>query len=231
MRYDIETNHRPGWGRLSGTQRLMLHGVGILVAVTFLAGVVGGWSERAIASDDAAAEAGTASVFSQWHFLRQSLDSATGELELAHLKLERAEAILAYSGRYHIPADLAMEIYDAAVATGLDPELGFRLARVESNFNPRARSTADAFGLVQVRLQTARYYKPDVTQEDLYDPATNLRIGFSYLRHLIERYGDLRLALLAYNRGPTRVANLMDEGLDPRNGYATSVMKGYDVGM
>jgi hypothetical protein len=47
----------------------------------------------------------------------------------------------------------------------------------------------------------------------------------------MDRYGDLQLALLAYNRGPKRVADLMSEGMDPRNGYASSVMDGYSAGM
>jgi soluble lytic murein transglycosylase-like protein len=43
-------------------------------------------------------------------------------------------------------------------------------------------------------------------------------------------YGDVKLALLAYNRGPTRVKELMDAGRNPGNGYASKVMEGYAVG-
>src|SRR5439155_435718 len=48
----------------------------------------------------------------------------------------------------------------------------------------------------------------------------------------LERYegnpdAKLRLALLAYNRGPGRVQELLDAGKDPQNGYATALMKGY----
>jgi soluble lytic murein transglycosylase-like protein len=66
-----------------------------------------------------------------------------------------------------------------------------------------------------------------LTVQQLYDRDTNLRLGFRYLRDLLDRYGaNLRLALLAYNRGPGRVEELLGAGKDPQNGYATRVMKG-----
>lgn len=218
------------WRRLSATQRLMLRGFAVLSTVILMAGAAGGWSQRAVAADDQTMD-GSSGVWSQWRYLREALDSTSGELELARLRLERAEALVTYSSRYQIPADLAGTIYDEAIAAGLDPELGFRLVRVESRFDPRATSPVGAVGLVQVRLGTARWYYPDLTLEQLYEPSTNLQIGFRYLRHLIDRYGELQLALLAYNRGPQRVADLMSEGQDPRNGYASSVMDGYGAGM
>lgn len=209
----------------------MLRGLAVLGVVILMAGVAGGWSQRAVAADDQAMTAGSSGLWSQWRYLREALDSTSGELELARLRLERAEALVTFSSRYQIPADLAGTIYDEAVAAGLDPELGFRLVRVESRFDTRATSPVGAVGLVQVRLGTARWYFPELTLEQLYEPSTNLQIGFRYLRHLIDRYGELPLALLAYNRGPQRVADLMSEGQDPRNGYASSVMKGYSAGM
>ncbi len=98
----------------------------------------------------------------------------------------------------------------------------------ESRFNPRAISSAGAFGLAQVMPKTARIFDPDLAAEDLFDSEINLRIGFRYLRAMMDKYGgDLSLALLAYNRGPTRLQTLIDGGLDPRNGYASSVLQGY----
>ncbi len=100
---------------------------------------------------------------------------------------------------------------------------------MESAFTVKARSSAGALGLAQVQLPTARFYRPAITAEELFDPGTNLTIGFRYLHDLLQIYGDVKLALLAYNRGPTRLKQLMDRGQDPRNGYATSVMQGYQV--
>jgi hypothetical protein len=94
----------------------MVRGFAVLVAVVFVAGAVGGWSKRAIAADQWTGSAGSSGVWSQWRYLREALDSASGELELARIRLERAEAVVTYSGRYQIPADLAGTIYDEAVA-------------------------------------------------------------------------------------------------------------------
>ena len=100
--------------------------------------------------------------------------------------------------------------------------------RVESVFDPTALSPVGAVGLTQLMLGTARVYEADVTREDLMIPEVNLRIGLRYLRELIREYkGDLRLALLTYNRGPVAVQNALSMGLDPANGYELIVMRGY----
>jgi len=99
---------------------------------------------------------------------------------------------------------------------------------VESEFNPHAVSSVGAVGLTQLMPATARWFDHTITREKLYDPRTNLRLGFRYLRSLIDQYhGDLRLALLVYNRGPEAVETLRSLGVDPRNGYDEMVMKGY----
>ena len=156
------------------------------------------------------------------------MDAAKGELALAHAQLDRATAIMDYSARFKVNAEIAGSIYDVALAEGIEPELGFRLVRVESEFNPRAVSSVGAVGLTQLMPATARYFDKNVTRDQLLEPRTNLRIGFHYLRSLINEYdGDVRLALLVYNRGPVAVETLRSLGVDPGNGYANLVMKGY----
>lgn len=151
-----------------------------------------------------------------------------GELDVALARLQRADAIMLFSSRYRITADLAADIHDIAVAEGLEPELGFRVVRAESEFHERATSPVGAVGLTQVMPSTARYLKPGITTEELYDRTTNLRIGFRYLRGLIRDYnGDVKLALLAYNRGPVTVNNARAAGIDPANGYERVVLRGY----
>jgi len=187
---------------------------------------IGGWARGAAADDQPAPVTGPA-MLGELHSLTQQLEATRGELAVARLQLERANAIIDYSGRYNIPAPLAAAIYDVALSEGVDPSLAFPLVRLESGFNPKAQSKVGAIGLTQVLPSTARLYEPGLTVQQLYDRDTNLRLGFRYLRDLLDRYGaNLRLALLAYNRGPGRVEELLGAGKDPQNGYATTVMRG-----
>ncbi|QJR34572.1 lytic transglycosylase domain-containing protein [Gemmatimonas groenlandica] len=142
--------------------------------------------------------------------------------------LSRLHRIYTYSAKYRIKPELARRIYDAATTAGIEPELGFRLVRVESVFDTRAVSSAGALGLTQLMLGTAREFEPNVTREQLLDPDVNLRIGFKYLRGLIRDYkGDLKLALLVYNRGPVAVQRSLSMGMSPANGYESIITKGY----
>src|SRR3989442_574719 len=147
---------------------------------------LGGWARRATADDQPAPV--TAPVLGELRSLTQELEAAKGELAVARLQLERADAIIEYSGRYGVPADLAAATYDIALAEGVDPVLAFRLVRLESGFNPRAKSREGALGLTQVLPSTARLYEPGLTTSQLYERATNLRLGFRYLHDLLERF-------------------------------------------
>jgi soluble lytic murein transglycosylase-like protein len=142
--------------------------------------------------------------------------------------LTRWHRVFTYSTRYRIGTELAGKIYDAAIKAGIEPELGFRVVRIESEFKSRATSPVGAVGLMQLMPATARHYVPHATREDLYNPDLNLQIGFKYLRGLIREYkGNVGLALLVYNRGPVAVKNAISMGLDPTNGYEHVVMRGY----
>lgn len=136
----------------------------------------------------------------------------------------------AFAVRYRIDGDLAREIHQAARDEGIDPELAFRLVRVESAFNPRARSRVGALGLTQLMPSTARWFDRTLTHEGILAPPTNLRVGFRYLHRLIDKYdGDLQLALLAYNRGDGAVDRDLRRGRDPENGYSRRVLgAGFD---
>lgn len=157
--------------------------------------------------------------------LEAALLARDGELTNARLVAERLGQIVAQSSRYRIPADLAAAIYDIAMAEGIEPSLAFALVRVESGFVATAVSPAGAVGLTQVMPSTATELEPGLEYRDLFERDTNLRLGLRYLHRLLEQYdGDVRTALLAYNRGPTRVDAIRGRGEDPGNGYARDVM-------
>lgn len=207
------------------TQRLMLQG-GLLLVGALVVSSLGGWARGA--SADSQPSTSAPALLSELRALRQELDAKRGELEVARLQLDRANAVIGYSAEYRITADLAAAIYDVALSEQLNPGLAFPLVKIESNFIVRAKSKAGALGLTQVLPSTARLYEPGLTDEQLFDRETNLRLGFRYLRDLLERYdGNLERALLAYNRGPARVEELLGAGKDPRNGYSADVLKRY----
>jgi len=137
----------------------------------------------------------------------------------------RLSAIVQYSTDYRIDAGQAAMIYDIALAEGIDTDIAFRLVEVESAFNSRAVSRVGAIGYAQVMPSTAaELMERRVPVDELFDPELNLHLGFRYLKQLLTEYnGDLRLALLSYNRGPHRVSQLLAIGEDPENGYAESI--------
>jgi soluble lytic murein transglycosylase-like protein len=139
----------------------------------------------------------------------------------------REDTILRNIERYRdfrLDRDLAEKIHDQAAAQGIDPDLAFAVVAAESSFRPGARSPVGALGLAQVMPATARWMRPGIGEQELLDPAVNLKLGFTHLRWLLSRYGDSRLALLAYNRGHGRVDGVLRDGGDPDNGYADRVL-------
>lgn len=74
------------------------------------------------------------------------------------------------------------------------------MIKVESNYKVTARSHANAIGLAQIIPSTARYLRIDVN-----DPVQNLDGGARYLLEQMQDFGDVRLALAAYNAGPGAV--------------------------
>jgi soluble lytic murein transglycosylase-like protein len=196
--------------------------------------VVAGWTMLAYkdprpASAELAHEPSTFSFLSgESRQLRQELETTKGELDLLKAQFERSNRILQFSTRYKIPGDLATSIFDIALAEGIDPELAFRLVKLESSFNERATSSVGAIGLTQLMLPTARFFDRDITRDGLYERKTNLRIGFRYLRALIGEYkGNTKLALLVYNRGEVAVKKALDAGENPTNGYDRILTNGY----
>ncbi len=92
----------------------------------------------------------------------------------------------------------------------LDPALVAAVIYQESKFKADAQSSSGAVGLMQLLPATAEGIAVHTggTQfrtSDLYDPEINVRYGSWYLRHLLDKYGDERTALAAYNAGQDNV--------------------------
>lgn len=133
--------------------------------------------------------------------------------------------IIVKSIEYQIPADMAAAILKEAEKHNFDPDMVFKMIEVESGFRPNVTSSAGAVGLMQVRTIAAREVGYDVGMGELKNIRTNIHIGLVYLAYLEGIFdGDLRLALLAYNRGPGTVNRYLARRADPSNGYAARIV-------
>lgn len=103
-------------------------------------------------------------------------------------------------------ADTHDSSYDGIIETaskkyGIDPALVKAVVRAESGYRPDAMSRAGAQGLMQLMPGTAR----GLGVSDPFDPAQNIDGGVRYLKSQMDRFGDVKLALAAYNAGPGAV--------------------------
>lgn len=118
-------------------------------------------------------------------------------------------------------APYASEIVEAAERYGVPESLIRAVIRVESAFNPRAVSRKGAQGLMQLMPETAAV----LGVRNAFDPRENIDGGVRHLRGLLERFGDLQLALAAYNAGEQAV--LTHGGIPPypeTRDYVTRVL-------
>lgn len=92
-------------------------------------------------------------------------------------------------------------IIEASKVSGLPVGLIDAVIRTESGYRPRAVSRAGAIGLMQLMPGTAR----EVGVRDAYDPRQNVIGGAKYLRKMFDIFGNMRLAVAAYNAGPSAV--------------------------
>nr|WP_244244139.1 transglycosylase SLT domain-containing protein [Lysobacter alkalisoli] len=110
-----------------------------------------------------------------------------------------------------------------AAKNRLDPAWVAAQTRAESTFNPRARSSANAMGLMQILPATGaavarRLGLPWGGASSLYDPDTNIILGTAYLRQMIDDNGGMPyFAIAGYNAGPTPLLRWRTQrpGMDP----------------
>lgn len=113
-----------------------------------------------------------------------------------------------------------------------DPRLALALIMVESSFYSKATSSKGAKGLMQLRPHVARALAQEVGIEwaeetAIYDPEVNIRLGLYYLSRLILQFQDLKVALAAYNFGPTFIRQRIKQGMPLPTRYANKVLKKY----
>ncbi|MCW4455595.1 transglycosylase SLT domain-containing protein [Flavobacterium sp. MXW15] len=134
-----------------------------------------------------------------------------GWFDRAVFSLKGPEELRLYELRFPLHHDDSIRRESARNA--IDPAWVAAEIRAESTFNPKARSPANAMGLMQVLPATGAGVARSIGLSgyggaaSLYDPDTNIAIGTAYLRQLMDKYGGLPyVTIAAYNAGPTPTA-------------------------
>lgn len=109
------------------------------------------------------------------------------------------------------PKPFEESVTQFAAERGLDPWLVYAVMREESGFQPRVESWANARGLMQLMLPTAKDMarltgRGDVSARQLFDPAINIELGTMFLRRLGDRFDGNPVCMIAgYNGGAGNV--------------------------
>jgi soluble lytic murein transglycosylase len=136
-----------------------------------------------------------------------------GILAILPFALRLPDAVM----RIMYPLQYEETIRQASEENGLDPAFVAGVIYTESRFRPDAESPREAYGLMQLLPQSARFIqRKSGIEGDYRDPEVNIRLGTWFLGYLQDRYnGDERLMLAAYNSGEGNVdAWTSREGFD-----------------
>jgi soluble lytic murein transglycosylase len=129
--------------------------------------------------------------------------------------------------------NIAKNIYEVALKYKFNPFLICALIKVESNFIVDSISDSYAYGLCQVRRFIAKELaenigiKWDGAEKTLLNPEKNIKIGIHYLAVLYDDFGDIRLALTAYNYGPFKVQEFLSQDNEIPNGFTEKILHYY----
>jgi soluble lytic murein transglycosylase-like protein len=128
--------------------------------------------------------------------------------------------------------ELAEVIYEEAIRHNQDPKFILAVIAIESEFKTWAVSVKGAKGLMQIMPEVGEFLAQEIGIEwsgdrTLFNPFLNIRMGVYYLSQLTDHFNDPRIALTAYNYGPTYVQDLIqrNEGLPPN--YCRRILSVY----
>lgn len=137
-----------------------------------------------------------------------SIDIPT-KIQKIMYKKEYSEYVEEYSQEYNV-----------------DENLVYAVIKAESNFNPNAKSSKNAIGLMQLVESTAKEIckkvdirlTDDELREKLFEPEININLGTKYLSILIEKYQNVEIAITAYNAGIGTVDNWIEKDIIKADG-------------
>ena len=120
----------------------------------------------------------------------------------AENEISEFSEVLAKTSQNSISIDLDAIFNAAGQRFGISPDLLKAVAKAESGFQVYAKSPAGAMGIMQLMPETAS----GLGVTDPYDPVQNIMGGAKYLKQMLDKFGNVGLALAAYNAGPNNVA-------------------------
>ena len=129
--------------------------------------------------------------------------------------------------------NISNTILEESRRRSLDPLLVLAIINVESSFRNAAVSSEGARGLMQIHPVFADALAEEANlqtwegEKSLDDPILNIKLGVFYLHSLKKNFRDLKLALTAYNWGPTEVRNRLEEDEGLPLDYAMKVLSTY----
>lgn len=150
---------------------------------------------------------------------RELANALRNEEELNHIFLKisdkRKMFLKALSARCN--GECCKEVYSFAFENEeIDPLLLWVLVYVESSFNRFALSNHGAIGITQLKPEVAKSISYEMgipfSEELLFDCKYNLKVGIYFFKKMLETFGNLELALVAYNYGPTFVLRKLQSG-------------------
>lgn len=137
-------------------------------------------------------------------------ESFERQLEEDNHPLKYTDIVEKYSDAYNVPQELI-----------------YATIKAESNFDPKAESSAGACGLMQLLPTTFEELVHETngseTAEDIFDPEVNIKYGTYYMAKLYKRFGDWDTVHAAYNAGQTRVAQWLADPEYSKDGKLTNI--------
>ncbi len=157
------------------------------------------------------------------------LKNIRNQIMMKIYKLEYSEYVKKYAKEYDV-----------------DKYLIFAIIKAESNFDQDAVSHREAKGLMQLMYSTAeeiaKKVNVDLNEENILKPDININLGTKYISMLIQKYGNINLALAAYNAGSGNVdgwiekGTLKEDGSDienipftETNNYVRKILRDYEI--
>lgn len=151
----------------------------------------------------------------------EALDSAS-----ATAKHQVGKAVEEVTGTVSEKKSFGEIIKEASAAFGIDEGVIGAVIKQESSFNPQAKSSCGAMGLMQLMPDTAK----SLGVKDAYNPEENIMAGTKYLKQKLDEFnGNLPMALAAYNAGSGAVRKY--GGIPPykeTQAYVNKIIKSID---